>query len=259
MIIPQSKTELQELLDSRYKRYANKLFLADDPIQIPHRFSKTEDIEVAGLITATIAWGNRKSILNSMARLLSAMDNSPYEFIVNYRPADKKHLKGFVHRTFNEDDCAVFIQVLKSIYSEQGGLRSVFVNAYNRNQSIADSINAYRDCFVNADIPSRTLKHTPNIIGGSAAKRLNMYLRWMIRANSEGIDFGLWTDIPTSALLIPLDVHSGRVARTLGLLQRPQNDFKAVEELTAELCQFDANDPIKYDFALFGMGVNGEF
>jgi len=259
MIIPQSKTDLKELLDSRYKRYANKLFLADDPIQIPHRFNKTEDIEVAGLITATIAWGNRKSILNSMARLLSAMGNSPYEFIVNYKPADKKHLKGFVHRTFNEDDCAAFIQVLKSIYSEQGGLRSVFVGAYNRNQSIADSINAYRDCFVTADIPSRTLKHTPNIIGGSAAKRLNMYLRWMIRANSEGIDFGLWTEIPTSALLIPLDVHSGRVARTLGLLQRPQNDFKAVEELTAELCQFDANDPIKYDFALFGMGVNGEF
>jgi len=258
MTIPQSKAELQELLDSRYKRYANKLFLADDPIQIPHRFNKTEDIEVAGLITATIAWGNRKSILKSMARLLSTMGNSPYEFIVNYKPADKKHLKGFVHRTFNEDDCTAFIQVLKSIYSKQGGLRRVFIDAYNQNQSVADSINAYRNCFVIADIPSRTLKHTPNIIAGSAAKKLNMYLRWMVRPNTEGIDFGLWTEIPISALLIPLDVHSGRVARTLGLLQRPQNDFKAVEELTAELRQFDTNDPIKYDFALFGMGVNGE-
>ena len=258
MIIPQSKAELQELLDSRYKRYANKLFLADDPIQIPHRFSKTEDIEIAGLLTATIAWGNRKSILNSMNRLLNAMNNKPYEFAINFKSSDRKFLKGFVHRTFNEEDCAAFIQVLKSIYGEQGGLRRVFVDAYKQNQSIADSINAYRNCFVNADIPSRTLKHTPNIIASSAAKRLNMYLRWMVRPSTEGIDFGLWTDIPTSALLIPLDVHSGRVARILGLLQRPQNDFKAVEELTAELRQFDANDPIKYDFALFGMGVNGE-
>ncbi|MCB8965058.1 MAG: TIGR02757 family protein [Bacteroidales bacterium] len=258
MIIPQSKTDLQDLLDSRYERYANKLFLADDPIQIPHRFSKVEDIEIAGLLTATIAWGNRKSILNSMNRLLNAMSNNPYQFVINFKSSDRKYLKGFVHRTFNEDDCAAFIQVLKSIYSEQGGLRSVFVGAYNRNKSIADSINAYRNCFVIADIPSRTLKHTPNINAGSAAKRLNMYLRWMVRPSAEGIDFGLWVEIPTSALLIPLDVHSGRVARALGLLQRPQNDFRAVEELTTELRQFDTNDPIKYDFALFGMGVNGD-
>lgn len=258
MIIPQSKAELQELLDSRYKRYANNLFLGDDPIQIPHRFNKTEDIEIAGLLTATIAWGNRKSILNSMNRLLYAMNNKPYEFAINFKTSDKKFLKGFVHRTFNEEDCAAFIQVLKSIYGEQGGLRKVFVDAYSQNQSIADSIHAFRDCFVNADIPNRALKHTPNIIAGSAAKRLNMYLRWMVRPSTEGIDFGLWTDIPTSALLIPLDVHSGRVARILGLLQRLQNDFKAVEELSTELRQFDTNDPIKYDFALFGMGVNSE-
>jgi len=258
MIITQNKADLQELLDSRYKRYANKLFLVDDPIQIPHRFNKTEDIEVAGLLTATIAWGNRKSILNSMTRLLAAMGNAPYEFIINYKPTDKKHLKGFVHRTFNEVDCDAFMQVLNSIYTEQGGLRKVFVDAYNQNQSIADSINTFRNCFVSDHIPSRTLKHTPNINAGSAAKRLNMYLRWMIRPNAEEVDFGLWTEIPTSALLIPLDVHSGRVARSLGLLLRQQNDFRAVEELTTELRQFDANDPIKYDFALFGMGVNGE-
>ncbi|BDX37160.1 TIGR02757 family protein [Tenuifilaceae bacterium CYCD] len=258
MILPQSKTELQELLDSRYKRYANKFFLVDDPIQIPHRFNKMEDIEIVGMLTATIAWGNRKSILNSMVRLLTAMNNNPYEFVINYKSSDKKYLKGFVHRTFNADDCAAFIQVLNSIYSEQGGLRRVFVDAYNQSQSVADSINAFRDCFVKADIPSRTLKHTPNINNGSAAKRLNMYLRWLVRPSFEGVDFGLWTEIPTSALLIPLDVHSGRVARSLGLLQRQQNDFKAVEELTSELRQFDSNDPIKFDFALFGMGVNGE-
>jgi uncharacterized protein (TIGR02757 family) len=186
------------------------------------------------------------------------MGNSPYEFIVNYKSTDKKHLKGFVHRTFNESDCDAFIRALNSIYTAQGGLRKVFVDAYNQNHSISDSINAFRNRFVNVDIPSRTLKHTPNINAGSAAKRLNMYLRWMVRPNTEGVDFGLWTEIPTSALLIPLDVHSGRVARGLGLLQRQQNDFKAVEELTAELRQFDSNDPIKYDFALFGMGVNGE-
>ncbi|MGE0077518.1 MAG: DUF2400 family protein [Bacteroidales bacterium] len=183
MIIPQSKDELKELLDSRYKRYANKLFLVDDPIQIPHRFSKSEDIEIAGLLTATIAWGNRKSILNSMTRLLAAMGNSPFEFVINFKPTDRKYLKGFVHRTFNEEDCAAFIQVLNSIYTEQGGLRNVFVDPYNQNQSIADSINAFRNCFVNARIPSRTLKHTPNIDAGSAAKRLNMFIRVIKVAN----------------------------------------------------------------------------
>lgn len=259
MVVPQSKTELQELLDSRYKRYANKLFLVDDPIQIPHRFSKPEDIEIAGLLTATIAWGNRKSILNSMSRLLTAMGNSPYNFIINYKPADEKRLKGFVHRTFNEVDCIAFIQVLSAIYTEKGGLKKVFVDALRKNGSVPDSINAFRNCFVAANIPTRTLKHTPNINAGSAAKKLNMYLRWMVRPSTEGVDFGLWPEIPTSALLIPLDVHSGRVARRLGLLQRNQNDFKAVEALSSELRQFDPNDPIKYDFALFGMGVNGEF
>ena len=258
MILPQSKSELKDLLDSRYERYANKLFLVDDPIQIPHRFSNPIDIEISGLLTATIAWGNRKSILNSMTRLLSAMGSSPANFVINYTPTDKKHLQGFVHRTFNEMDCETFMQVLNSIYTEKGGLKNVFVDAYNKNQSIADSINAFRNCFVNSDIPKRTLKHLPNIIAGSAAKRLNMYLRWMIRPNSEGIDFGLWNEIPSSSLLIPLDVHSGRVARELGLLNRIQNDFRAVEELTNELRQFDSTDPIKYDFALFGMGVNGE-
>ena len=258
MFTPQSKAELQELLDSRYRRYANKLFLADDPIQIPHRFSKPEDIEIAGLLTATIAWGNRKSILSSMTRLLTAMGKSPYNFISNHKPSDEKYLKGFVHRTFNEVDCNAFIQVLSLIYKEKGGVRKIFADAFRKNSSIPDSINAFRNCFVAANIPTRTLKHTPNINAGSAAKRLNMYLRWMVRPNTEGVDFGLWTEIPTSALLIPLDVHSGRVARKLGLLQRQQNDFKAVEELSAELRQFDPNDPIKYDFALFGMGVNGE-
>lgn len=258
MNLPSSFQEYRELLDDRYRKYAHKLFVNNDPIQIPHRFRKPQDIEISGILAATIAWGNRKSIINSMDKLLHMLGNSPHEFVINFKPSDTKFFKGFVHRTFNEDDAIAFITVLNNIYTEKGGLKKVFVDAFNRENDIKTAINGFRKLFCQSHIPQRTLKHVPNVTAGSAAKRLNMFLRWMVRPNTEGIDFGIWNGIPTSALLIPLDVHSARVSRTLGLLNRAQNDMKAVEELTAELKRFDPIDPVKYDFALFGMGVYGD-
>jgi len=258
MQLPQTSSEIKELLDDRYKRYASKLFVDSDPIQIPHLFQKKEDIEISGLITATVSWGNRKAIINSMKKLNGMMNGKPYEFTVNFRPSDEKFLNGFVHRTFSQADCINFILVLKHIYTEMEGLSKLFTLSYKKNKSIPDAINAYREQFVALEIPGKTLRHVPNIYAGSAAKRLNMYLRWMVRPAKESIDFGLWQQISTSNLLIPLDVHSGRVARKLGLLTRKQNDFKAVCELTNELRKLDPSDPVKYDFALFGMGVYGE-
>ena len=253
------KDQLKDFLEEKYRLYATPKFIEDDPIQIPHRYSHKEDIEIAGLLTATLAWGTRKMIIYNIDRLLAKFGDSPYEFIVNYTIKDDFRFKNFVHRTFNENDCIHYIRVLNHIYIHEEGLEKTFALGYKNSFSAIGSIDGFRQKFIDNGIPSHTLKHVPNVLNGSAAKRINMFLRWMVRPANEGVDFGIWKSIPPYALMMPLDTHSGRVARALGLLNRNQNDWKAVDELTANLRDFYKNDPVKYDFALFGLGVYEKF
>jgi len=259
MLTPRSFAELADLLNNRYRRYACPAFIIGDPIQVPHGFSDKHDIEISALFAATFAWGSRKSIVNSASKLMGIMGNKPYEFVVNFSKADEHALQGFVHRTFSSADAIEFVYVLRHIYTHLGGLEQVFAKGYRQQQSVHDAIQAYRNVFMECEVPARTLRHVPNVAAGAAAKRINMFLRWMIRPATEGVDFGIWSTIPTSALLMPLDLHTGRVARKLGILQRAQDDFKAVVELTDALRQFDPADPVKYDYALFGLGLHEKF
>ncbi|HQI89492.1 MAG TPA: TIGR02757 family protein [Tenuifilum sp.] len=259
MLTPRSFAELADLLNNRYRRYACPAFIIGDPIQVPHGFSDKHDIEISALFAATFAWGSRKSIVNSASKLMGIMGNKPYEFVVNFSKADEHALQGFVHRTFSSADAIEFVYVLRHIYAHLGGLEQVFAKGYGQQQSVHGAIQAYRNVFMECEVPARTLRHVPNVAAGAAAKRINMFLRWMIRPATEGVDFGIWRTIPTSALLMPLDIHTGRVARKLGILQRAQDDFKAVIELTDALRQFDPADPVKYDYALFGLGLHEKF
>ena len=244
-------SETKAILEDRYEKFAVPGFVDNDPIQIPHSFTRKEDIEISGFLTSIIAWGNRKMIINNAKRFIDLMDNAPYEFIMNYEERDLKFLDAAVHRTFNGDDMRFFVRSLANIYRNHGGLENVFSQHAEMSQNLID---VYSIIF---EIPSeeRNRRHISDITKGSAAKRLNMFLRWMVRDDGSGIDFGLWKEISPSCLLIPLDVHCGRCARDLGLLTRSQNDWKAVVELTENLRKFDPCDPIKYDFALFGSGV----
>jgi len=250
--------EIKELLDQKYIEFNNEEFIETDPIQIPRMFSDRENIEIAGFLVATIAWGNRKMIINNSLKLINLMDNSPVDFILNHTVKDLNRLADFKHRTFNGEDCIYFIKSLKNIYKNHDGLKNVFENSFNIHKNIKNTLIDFRNIFFEIDYPKRTTKHVANVANNSAAKRINMYLRWMIRNDNNGVDFGIW-DIPTSELMMPLDVHSGNVSRKLGLLTRKQNDWQAVEELTNNLKNFDKNDPVKYDFALFGMGVFDKF
>lgn len=252
-------TELFEFLEIKYKKYNQISFIETDPISIPHQFSKKEDIEIAGFLTSIIAWGQRTTIINNANRLMNLMEGSPYEFIINANEKDFLKFENFVHRTFNGIDCVYFLKSLQNIYQNHEGLDSVFSNLYSKNQSIKETISQFNKVFFKLPHNSRTEKHLANPNNGSAAKRLNMFLRWMIRKDKAGVDFGIWNQIPASALYCPLDIHSGNVARALGLLNRNQNDWNAVEELTGNLKIFDSNDPVKYDFALFGLGVFEKF
>ena len=251
--------DLKDFLDEKYSLYASPRFIETDPIQIPRSFSKKEDIEISGFLTATIAWGQRPQIIKSAKRLMQLMDNSPFEFITQAHLKDIASLSAFYYRTFNGIDCIAFLQSLQYIYKHQQGLESIFAQSFTETQSVKGAISGFRSAFTQTDFPPRSFKHISNPMAGSAAKRLNMYLRWMVRPPKENVDFGLWKSIPTSALMLPLDVHSGRVARKLGLLNQNQSNWKEVEEVTAKLSTFDACDPIKYDFALFGLGVFEKF
>ncbi len=244
--------DLKGFLDSRVKLYNQPEFILKDPISIPHLFSKKEDIEIAGLLSATIAWGNRTMILRNANRLMEMMDFAPHDFILNFNAADLRPFEKFVHRTFNTVDLEYFLWSLKNIYQKHGGLEQVF----KTEAGIKEAILNFRNVFFELDFPSRTSKHIANPAKNSSAKRLNMFLRWMVRKDDKGVDFGIWESIDPCLLMCPLDVHSGRIARQLGILQRKQDDWKAVEELTHNLQKFDPNDPVKYDFALFGLGVN---
>jgi uncharacterized protein (TIGR02757 family) len=249
-------SELKELLEEKSSKYESLDFIKDDPIQIPHLFSKKEDIEIAGFFSATIAWGQRVTIIRNAKRILTLMDNEPHDFILNHTEKDLKSISGFVHRTFNNGDLVYFFKALKNIYSNHNGLESSFRT--KPNLGIAENLESFKRLFFEVEHLSRTEKHISNPIKKSSAKRLCMYLRWMIRSNAKGVDFGIWNNYKPAELKIPLDIHTGNVSRHLGLLNRKQNDWNSVEELSKNLSLFDANDPIKYDFALFSMGVNKE-
>ncbi len=249
-----TKTELKEFLDSKVSLYNNPKFIESDPIQVPHQFSLKEDIEISGFLTATIAWGNRKSIINNAKRLMTLLDNSPYDFVMNHSEFDLEKLRPFVHRTFNGDDCIQFIKSLNHIYKNHNGLESIF-NLNAKKDSLQTSISHFKKVFFEIKHLSRTQKHISNPLKNSAAKRINMFLRWMVRDDNAGVDFGIWKSLSSSQLSCPLDVHSGNVARKLELLNRKQNDAKALLELDTSLRKLDIKDPVKYDFALFGLGV----
>jgi len=250
-------SHIKEFLDESHLKYNNKLFIENDPICIPHLFSKKEDIEIAGFLAATIAWGNRKSIITNATKLMNWMDNKPHEFILNYSKKELKPFEKFVHRTFNGKDCLFFIESLKNIYTKHKGLEAAFKSKTNDSDfNLKHNIVNFRNLFLETKHLSRSEKHISNPIKKSSAKRLCMYLRWMVRDDKKGVDFGIWKSISPSELCLPLDVHTGNVSRTLGLLTRTQNDWQAVEDITSVLRTLDPKDPIKYDFSLFGIGVN---
>lgn len=249
-----TKDELKDFLEEKYLLYNRPSFIVSDPVSIPHLFSKKEDQEIAAFISATIAWGQRPTIIKNAKWLVEQMDMSPHNFILNFSDKELAPFKKFKHRTFNGTDCIFFLRSLKNIYSKHGGLQKAFTG-----KDAFSSINNFRQHFFSVKHPVRTKKHVSDPRSGSAAKRLNMFLRWMIRKDNLGVDLGLWNNFGPAKLMCPLDVHSGNTARKLGLLKRKQNDWKAVEELTANLRELDPNDPVKYDIALFGLGVFEKF
>ncbi len=252
--------ELKDFLEEKVLLYNNKRFIETDPVSIPHQFSKKEDIEIAGFLSATIAWGQRKTILRNARQLMKWMDDDPYNFILSFTEEDLKPFRNFVHRTFHADDCIFFLRSLKNIYEKKGGLSNLFaMKELNGNDQVKNSIVNVRNVFFELPHLKRNEKHFSDPSSGSAAKRLNMFLRWMVRKDHSGVDFGIWKDISPAYLICPLDVHSGRVARKLGLLKRKQNDWRTAIELTGNLKKMDPNDPVKYDFALFGLGVFEKF
>jgi uncharacterized protein (TIGR02757 family) len=250
-----TQSELKDFLDEKVIQYNNLKFIESDPIQIPHQYTLKEDIEIAGFLTATISWGNRKMIIRNAQNMMNILGNSPYDFVMQN---NHDHIDKYVHRTFNEIDLNYFIKALHNIYSNHKGLENVF-SYYAYADSLQTSIHEFKRLFFEIEHPMRTQKHVSDPLKGSAAKRINMFLRWMVRKDNTGVDFGIWQGVDASQLSCPLDVHSGNVARKLGLLTRKQNDAKALMELDANLRKMDSKDPVKYDFALFGLGVFEKF
>lgn len=248
--------DIKQLLDEKYLEYCRSEFFIDtDPIQIPKMFEEKEDIEIAGFLAASLAWGQRPTIIKKCRELMQLMDFAPADFIRHATENDLECFCHFKHRTFNGYDCRYFIRSLANIYQNHGGMEAVFTSAWQNTQDMTQVLRHWHSIFTELPAESRVLRHIANVDKGSAAKRVNMYLRWMVRTDDSGIDFGLWKQIPMSALLIPLDLHTGNVSRQLGLLTRNQNDSRAVIELTERLREFDPDDPIRYDFALFGLGA----
>ncbi len=253
-----TNSELKEFLDEKVELYNGIDFIENDPISIPHRYTKKRDIEIAGFLTATIAWGRRDLILKKANLLMELMDNSPYEFLMGADDGEWSRFEDFYYRTFQPVDLLYFLKVLKRIYKEYGDMEVLFSQGV-QSEGVKYAIDLFREKFFSYSPQERTKKHLANVMNGSAGKRVNMFLRWMVRDDNRGVDFGLWRSFSSKELYLPLDLHSGSVARKLGLLKRKQSDWKAVEEVTTKLREFDANDPVKYDFALFGLGVNEKF
>ena len=241
-----------DILNFYHDKYNRKDFIKDDPISIPHRFAKKQDVEIAGLFAATLAWGNRTSINNSCNKLMTLMDNQPHDFILNHKPKELKPFETFVHRTFNATDVLYFISFLKHHYTKNDSLENLFLN-----QHIELGLENFKQTFFSLeDFPTRTKKHISSPTTKSTCKRLNMYLRWMVRQDKNGVDFGIWKKIKPAQLHIPLDVHVENYARKLNLIERKQRDWLTVCELTSNLRLIDAKDPVRFDFALFGMGID---
>ncbi len=250
---------LLDLLETNHSKYNNASFIDNDPVSVPHRFSGLQDIEIAGFFAATLAWGQRKTIINKSVELMESMDNSPFDFITNHSEQDLKPLLRFKHRTFNTTDLLYFIHFFKTYYAGHDTLEDAFVPKRG-DKNVEDGLNNFHQLFIsNEFFPHRTGKHVASPAKKSACKRINMYLRWMVRKDENGVDFGLWQKILPSQLICPCDVHVEKVARRLGLVNRKQVDWRMAVELTENLKQLDAHDPVKYDFALFGMGIDQDY
>lgn len=247
--------DLKDFLEEQYLIFNTPDFIPNDPITIPHRFTDRRDIEISAFLTATIAWGNRKSIISNAGKLMALMDHAPGEFVMHASPHELKPFLNFIHRTFNGDDALFFINSLQRIMLDFGSLEPLFQSLDEAGAEHA--IGVFRDIFLRTDHLQRSEKHLANPAKGSSAKRINMFLRWMVRKDDRGVDFGIWDSVSQHNLICPLDVHTGNTARRLGLLHRPHNDWRAAIELTENLRIFDPDDPVKYDFALFGLSANG--
>ena len=252
-----SHEQLGELLEELHDKFNCEEFIEADPISVPHSFSLRGDREIAGLLASTIAWGNRKAIVKSAHRMMRYMDNAPYDFVVNASEEELQSLTSYVHRTFNGEDFKDFVRGMRHIITQWGGIGEFFEQRYEATQDLRVVLSEFRREFHAAEHNPHSEKHMSSIDKGAACKRLCMYLRWMVREDDRGVDFGLWRKIPMSALYMPLDIHTGRMGRSLGLLTRKQSDWKAVEELTESLRDFDASDPVRYDYSLFGVGISG--
>lgn len=243
--------KVQTILNERFILYNNPLFIQNDPISIPHRFSEKQDIEISGFFAAIFAWGKRSIIINKTSDLMQRMDNVPFEFITQHEDSDLKRLLGFKHRTFNDTDLLYCVDFMKRHYARYNSLEDAF-----RGKTMEERLNYFNSYFfTSSEAPTRTQKHIPSPNRKSACKRINMYLRWMVRKDDRGVDFGIWNNIKPSELICPLDLHVERAAKALGLLTRDKTDWKAAIELTENLRKFDKNDPVKYDFALFGLSI----
>lgn len=252
-----NKEELRDLLEHLHDKYNRPEFIEPDPISIPHSFSDRHDREVAGFMAATIAWGNRKAIVKSAARMMQYMDYSPADFVRNASASELAHLQSYVHRTFNGQDFTDFVLAIRGITERWGGIGEFFEQNYVATQSIPQVLSLFRKEFFSIEHNPHCEKHLSSIDKGAACKRINMYLRWFVRRDDRGVDFGLWKKIPMSALYLPLDVHTGNMGRALGLLSRKQSDWKATDEITRSLREFCSDDPVRYDYSLFGAGIDG--
>lgn len=257
MFESKNKIDLRDFLEKKVKQYNCSSFIPSDPISVPHRFSKKQDIEIAGLFAAIFAWGNRTTIIRKSNELMEALDDAPYDFIIHHQPRDLKRLLEFKHRTFNATDLLYFIRYLQSHYRENDSLETAFLPAKpGKKDRMKNGLSAFYDRFFSLeDAPRRTQKHIATPQKNAACKRLNMYLRWMVRQDQQGVDFGLWKKLSAADLICPVDLHVARVAKRFGLISRKQTDWATAIELTEALREMDKKDPVKFDFALFGLGV----
>src|SRR5687767_1102758 len=252
---------LKEFLDRKVEEFNQPAFVKDDPVSIPHLFTKQQDIEIAAFFAAVFAWGNRTTIIKKSKELMQGMDMAPHQFVLQHNAQALQKLLAFKHRTFNTTDLLYFIEFLKYHYTHNNSLESAFTKGWQAgDKTIEHSLLGFYEYFFSLEeVPARTRKHIATPARKSTCKRLNMFLRWMVRCDSHGVDFGLWKKIRPAQLVIPLDLHVGKTARQLGLLTRSVNDWQAAKELTDNLKKFDPADPVRYDFALFGSSINGRF
>ncbi|TAH26581.1 MAG: TIGR02757 family protein [Cytophagales bacterium] len=250
--------ELKLFLDQKYEQYNSLKFIEEDPILIPHLFTKKQDIEIMGFWVAILAWGQRKTIINKAKDLITRMDGVPHDFVINHQASDAKKLLGFKHRTFNDTDALYFLSFFQKYYQKHESLEQCFSKVLSpKSSSVEMGLVNFKNIFFDDEFaPTRTYKHVASPAQSSSCKRINMFLRWMVRKDNKGVDFGIWKGIKTSQLVCPCDVHVDRVARKLGLIKRKSTDWHTALELTKNLKKFDAQDPVKYDFALFGLGVD---